>query len=209
MKSYYIYNQQRRTARHALRAGIFIAIILAASVTVAGLEHFSRSTARIYSQPEVRGAQVVTQSVPAPITWQAPALNSINVQGLLDATNQQRIKANIAPLTLANKLSSSAQAKCSDMVTNNYWSHIDLAGQEPWHFIDATGYKKQAAGENLAYGFDTSDKVVEGWMNSKAHREKLLDPIYTDVGYGICTSTNFVQAGPQTIVVQHFGRPLP
>lgn len=139
------------------------------------------------------------------LTWKS----SIDKGDLLSLTNKERNQAGLSQLAANRLLDNSADAKCRDMVTNNYWSHIDLSGQEPWHFIDEAGYKKAAAGENLAYGFTNSAYVVQGWMNSPEHRAALLDPQYRDVGFGICTSLNFIDSGPQTIVVQHFGLQLP
>ena len=156
--------------------------------------------------PVVKQVKTVVSPQTSSLTWSRPPATQ---DTLLSLTNKERAKAGLSPLAANSLLDQSAKAKCLDMVTNNYWSHIDLSGQEPWRFIDATGYKKQAAGENLASGFTSNIAVVQGWMDSPAHRKTLLDSIYVDVGFGVCESPNFVNNGKQTIVVQHFGTPLP
>ncbi len=128
-------------------------------------------------------------------------------EGLLTSTNQEREKQHISDLTLSHTLSQAAQAKANDMVARNYWSHKTPDGQEPWTFIDSTGYTYQKAGENLAYGFSSSDATVSGWMNSLEHRQNMLDGTYSEVGFGIANSENYQQDGKQTVVVAMYAKP--
>lgn len=130
-----------------------------------------------------------------------------SIDGLLSTTNQQRTQNGASDLQLNQNLSSAAQAKANDMIARNYWSHNTPEGQEPWIFINDTGYKYQKAGENLAYGFGTSDDTVTGWMNSPTHRENLLDNQFSDVGFGFANGQNFNNSGPETVVVAMYGKP--
>lgn len=129
-----------------------------------------------------------------------------NIDKLLAYTNEERVKNDKSPLTLSSKLNESSLNKCKDMVSNNYWSHNDSEGREPWRFIVATGYQYENAGENLAYGFSSESAVTTGWMNSESHKKNLLDN-YKEVGFGVCVSDNYVSYGKQLIVVQHFATP--
>jgi hypothetical protein len=126
---------------------------------------------------------------------------------LLTATNSQRTSNGSTPLTINSKLNASAQAKANDMVVRDYWSHNTPDGKEPWVFIDAQGYVYTKAGENLAYGFSSSNETVIGWMNSPSHRANLLDTVFTEVGFGFANSANFVGTGNETIIVAHYGKP--
>jgi uncharacterized protein YkwD len=128
--------------------------------------------------------------------------------GLLSGTNTQRSNYGQASLALNNSLNAAAQAKANDMVARNYWSHNTPDGQEPWIFIDAQGYAYTKAGENLAYGFDTSSATIIGWMNSPSHKANLLDSVFTEVGFGFANSANFVNTGNQTIVVAMYAKPV-
>ena len=128
---------------------------------------------------------------------------------LLSATNAQRSQnGGLSALTLNSKLAAAAQAKANDMVARNYWSHNTPDGKEPWVFIDAAGYEYQKAGENLAYGFATSEDAVTGWMNSPSHRANILDTAYKEVGFGFANSSDFVSTGQETIVVAMYGNPV-
>jgi hypothetical protein len=133
----------------------------------------------------------------------------ISSSGLLTATNSQRTKNGAQALKINSQLAAAAQAKAEDMATRNYWSHLTPEGKEPWIFIDRTGYDYLKAGENLAYGFSSSNKTVAGWMNSKSHRANLLDVRYLDVGFGFANSPDYQKEGPETIVVALYGQPSP
>ncbi len=126
---------------------------------------------------------------------------------LLNDTNQQRNAHNQSPLKLNDKLDQAAQAKAADMVARNYWSHTTPENKTPWNFIDKVNYNYQKAGENLAYGFVTSSATINGWMHSQAHRENLLDTAYTEVGFGIAQSENYIGRGPETVIVAMYARP--
>lgn len=131
-----------------------------------------------------------------------------SVDGLLASTNSQRASDGDGQLAINSQLMNAAQAKANDMATRNYWSHNTPDGQEPWVFVRDAGYKYQAVGENLAYGFTDSNATITGWLNSPSHRENMLNGTYTEVGFGIANSENYQTNGNQTIVVAMYGKPL-
>lgn len=142
-----------------------------------------------------------SQSVLAVATNVSPA-------ALLEETNAQRKATDAVSLTINEKLNGAAQKKAQDMVTRNYWSHKTPEGTDPWNFIIKENYEYKKAGENLAYGFDSSDSVVNGWMNSQSHRENLLDKDFTEVGFGVANANNFNGGGASTVVVAMYAQPL-
>lgn len=132
---------------------------------------------------------------------------SINISALLSDTNAQRASNGTAALSLNGELDQAAQAKANDMVARNYWSHNTPDGNPPWVFITQSGYNYAKAGENLAYGFATSNDTITGWMNSPPHRENLLDSQFSDVGFGFANSPDYVSSGAETLVVAMYGSP--
>jgi uncharacterized protein YkwD len=132
----------------------------------------------------------------------------VSNSSLLDSTNQQRAANGDKTLSMNDQLAKAAQAKAEDMAKRNYWSHNTPDGKEPWIFIDQTNYAYQKAGENLAYGFISSGEAVAGWMNSPSHRENMLDPSYSEVGFGVANANNYQNNGPETIIVAMYGQPL-
>lgn len=130
-----------------------------------------------------------------------------SVNNLLIETNEKRSDENVSNLGLNSALTAAAQAKADDMARNNYWSHVSPDGKQPWFFIEQAGYKYAQAGENLAYGFDSSEDTIKGWMNSTEHRKVMLDAKMKEVGFGIANVPNYQNHGAETIVVAMYGTP--
>lgn len=135
---------------------------------------------------------------------------SMSIGGLLSDTNAQRAANGVANLSLNGKLDAAAQAKADDMATRNYWSHNTPEGNPPWVFVTAQGYAYQKLGENLAAGFSNEQTTVDGWMASPPHKANLLDPAFSEVGFGFANNPNYTSAGggPMTIVVAFYGKPI-
>lgn len=131
----------------------------------------------------------------------------ITVDKLFSLTNEQRKENGLKPLKYNDKLAEAAKEKAADMFAKNYWAHFSPDGSTtPWSFILKSGYKYEYAGENLAKNFMFSDGVVQAWMKSPSHRENMLRPEYTDVGFAIANGS--LNGEETTLVVQMFGKPL-
>ena len=129
----------------------------------------------------------------------------MSISGLLAGTNNQRSSNGLGALAINAQLNQAAQAKANDMVSRDYWSHNTPEGNPPWVFFTNAGYQYQTAGENLAYGFNTYDDAITGWMNSPGHRANILNTSYLEVGFGVANSANYQGTGPETVVVAMYG----
>ncbi len=130
---------------------------------------------------------------------------SISQQEIIRLTNVERVKAGVPPVSENPKLDQSALLKAQNMFAEDYWAHYAPSGKSPWYWFDQAGYVYTIAGENLARDFDTSQGVINGWMNSPSHRENMLTAGYKDIGIAVL---NGVLGGHETtLVVQHFGAP--
>ncbi len=132
----------------------------------------------------------------------------VSPQVLLAQTNGYRVSDHEPALQINKELTAAAQAKANDMAKRGYWSHVTPDGKQPWNFDTAAGYQYEAAGENLAYGFATSDQVMTAWMTSQTHRANILDADYQDVGFATANVQNYQGTGPETIVVAEYGEPV-
>jgi hypothetical protein len=132
---------------------------------------------------------------------------NVSSQVLLTDTNTERIAKNEAVLRLNTELTAAAQAKANDMAARGYWSHVSPDGKQPWSFVATSGYNYQAAGENLAYGFGSSDEVINAWMHSPEHRANILNADYQDVGFATANAPSYQGEGAQTIIVALYGEP--
>ncbi len=127
----------------------------------------------------------------------------ITVDRILILINAERVKENLSPLTFNQELTIAAAKKGTDMFDKNYWAHISPTGTTPWQFISDSGYQYVYAGENLAKSFNTSDEVVNAWMNSPTHRANIMKKEYTDIGLAIMNGS--LNGEETTLVVQELG----
>ena len=121
----------------------------------------------------------------------------VNAQEMLELVNKERAKVGVAPLVLDERLNQSAQEKSNDMTDRNYYGHVSPDGVHGYSLAEnRTKGSCGLVGENIAKNFydNYSQSAVNGWMNSKPHREAILDPRYTKTGFGISESS----------IVQHF-----
>lgn len=134
-------------------------------------------------------------------------MSQINADELLKLTNGERQKKNLKPLSRSTKLDQAAELKLNDMVGKNYWDHVSPSGKSPWNFFSLVGYSYIYAGENLARDFYDVESLVNAWMNSKEHKENILSPNFTEVGFAV-KKADFQGIKNTTLVVQELGTPV-
>jgi uncharacterized protein YkwD len=86
------------------------------------------------------------------------------------------------PLTLSGTLDGVAFGHAADMAVHNYFEHQDLSGASPADRVRAVGYREKLVGENIAYGPQTVEEVVQGWLDSPEHCENIMDPRFAEMG---------------------------
>ncbi|MFI8503318.1 CAP domain-containing protein [Streptomyces sp. NPDC085524] len=133
---------------------------------------------------------------PAPPKTSAPAPSGATGQ-VLALVNQERAAAGCPALTLNSKLTQAAQAHSADMAAHSNMSHTGSDGSDPGARITRAGYAWSSYGENVAYGYSTPEKVMEGWMNSPGHRANILNCSFKEIGIGL--------AQPNSYWTQDFG----
>ncbi|MGI6745087.1 MAG: Cysteine-rich secretory protein family protein [Firmicutes bacterium ADurb.Bin300] len=98
--------------------------------------------------------------------------------------NEERQSRGLKPLKLNAKLSEVARKKSQDMRDNNYFSHTSPVYGSPFDMMRSFGITYKTAGENIAMGYSSAQKVMQGWMNSSGHRANILNPSFTQIGVG-------------------------
>ncbi|HWS73226.1 MAG TPA: CAP domain-containing protein, partial [Thermoanaerobaculia bacterium] len=111
----------------------------------------------------------------------------------------------LPPLRLDERIDAAAGDRMHDMEDLGYWSHQSPDGRSPFVWLRPHAYDYSFAGENLACGFETSELLVDSWMESKGHRDNILSPFYTDCGIAIIDGSTMGRATGKSIVVM-FGR---
>ena len=98
--------------------------------------------------------------------------------------NEQRASRGLNKLSTNWELSRVARHKSLDMKNNNYFSHTSPTYGSPFQMMKSYGITYRSAGENIAKGQTTPQKVVNSWMNSSGHRANILNSSYTHIGVG-------------------------
>ena len=89
------------------------------------------------------------------------------------------------PLSLSGTLASVALGHATDMAVHDYFEHQDLSGQSPADRVRAAGYQEKLVGENIAYGPQSVEEVVKGWLASPGHCQNIMDPRFAQMGIGL------------------------
>lgn len=115
-------------------------------------------------------------------TPRAEALDS-EEQAFLGIINDYRAQNGLSPLKLDSQLNTVARWMADDMANNNYFSHTDSLGRDPFTRMDQLGYTYNTwRGENLVAGTDTAQYSFEMWSGSPGHNANMLSPNYTVIG---------------------------
>jgi uncharacterized protein YkwD len=86
------------------------------------------------------------------------------------------------PVALSGALAGVAFGHAADMARHNYFEHQDLSGRSPADRVRAIGYRGKLVGENIAYGPQSIDEAVRGWLDSPGHCENIMDPRFAEMG---------------------------
>ncbi len=131
--------------------------------------------------------------------WGTNTCHAIDSSSIIEATNNARIEAGLLPLRNTVTLKAAAQLKANDEATNDYFAHTSPSGKSPWYWFHQAGYKYYLAGENLAKGFDSTEKLMDAWMKSPKHRANIMNPNYKEIGIAMAKNDK------ETYIVQLFG----
>ena len=124
-----------------------------------------------------------------------PTLDSQQL-AFLTLINNYRTQNGAGPLQVSIALENSSQWMSNDMASNNYFSHTDSLGRDPFTRMAAFGYPYGPAGENIMAGTVASDAqtAFSTWQTAcdanasgqctYAHRQNMLNPSFVVIGIG-------------------------
>lgn len=94
-----------------------------------------------------------------------------------------------APLRWNPMLESTALMHSQDMAAQRYFSHTAKDGSLAGARSTRVGYVWQRVGENIAFGQNSPQEALKGWLNSPTHCANIMNPKFTEMGaaYGLTT----------------------
>lgn len=119
---------------------------------------------------------------------------------IFDLTNVLRIRHDLKPLKWDQKTADVAYEHSQDMAINDDFSHTSKKFGSLSDRLKTAKVVFQSAGENIAANYSDAPAVVEGWLNSKGHRDSLLNKDFTYLGVGVYQkyyTQNFIQKWEQ------------
>ncbi|WP_214803888.1 CAP domain-containing protein [Exiguobacterium sp. s194] len=99
--------------------------------------------------------------------------------------NWDRQKFGLSALAEYEPLLPVVRAHSENMARNNFFSHTDPEGRDPFERMNEAGIAYSLAGENLAMGQMSVFHAHWGLMNSLGHRENILKDGFTHVSVGL------------------------
>jgi uncharacterized protein YkwD len=136
---------------------------------------------------------------------EAPLKLAAEEKEVLELTNVERKNKDLGPLKLSPHLVQVARAHATNMAKQEKMEH-KLDGKTPFDRLRDAGYRYARTGENIAAGdpeASTPPLVMKAWMESKNHRDNILQPDFTELGVGTARDRS-----GRIYYVQVFARPL-
>ncbi len=102
---------------------------------------------------------------------------------VLKLVNKERAKGGLSALIISQSLVAPANKRAQEIAQS--FSHTRPNGTSWSTVLDEYNVSVTAAGENLAYGYNTPEAVVEGWMSSTGHRANIMNANFHKIGIGV------------------------
>ena len=114
-----------------------------------------------------------------------PAASSSMEEAVIAQMNRERAAAGLRPLRANGQLALAAGDRIHDLFSRHYFDHVSPDGMQPFVWAQRRGYDYSVIGENLATGYPTATRVVDGWMHSPGHRANILGRDFDEVGVAV------------------------
>jgi uncharacterized protein YkwD len=131
--------------------------------------------------------------------------NAQFVSDLQKLINDERAKAGLAALTVNAQLTAAAKAHATDMLCNNYLSHIGLNGSKPEDRVKAQGFNASLVLEDLyalhpAYG-GNPQSAFNWWISDPTSKGDLLNANTSVFGIAYVTSDKSLLGGYFVVIM--------
>jgi uncharacterized protein YkwD len=106
-------------------------------------------------------------------------------------------------LGVSRELNDAAADHARDMARKKFFDHRGSDGSQPKDRVLRAGYQSRLTGENIAYGPESAEEVVAGWLASPGHCANIMDSRFREIGVSLATG----RKRGQIYWVQDFGAP--
>ena len=124
---------------------------------------------------------------------------------VFDKVNRQRRLHGLRELAWNDAVAVQARLQSLNMMERGFFGHADPLRGSLASRLSRAGIRWNRCGENIFREKGMEEpayEAVEGWMRSPAHRDSILDPLFTQSGVGIAISFD-----TEYFITQIFVRP--
>lgn len=157
---------------------------------------------------EQHGPQAAPETVSNPVVVTVPApeirqssRSEITPRSVVAAINAYRAQYGLSALHEDAQLDGVASDRMKEMEDLGYWNHVSPDGRVPFEWYWLRGYEFGTAGENLARGFESTELLLQGWIESKGHRDNILSTRYRDCGVAVIDGSTTGPATGRSVVL--------
>lgn len=159
-----------------------------------GVQYYGVFSAKASVKVKTSSSSAATPT-PAPTSTPTPTPTSGGSNGdtntgdssfasqVLKIVNEERAKAGVSALTISSELVAPANKRAKEIKES--FSHTRPDGTAWSTVLTEYNVSVGAAGENIAYGYNTPEAVMTAWMNSEGHRANILSKNYKHIGIGV------------------------
>jgi uncharacterized protein YkwD len=88
-------------------------------------------------------------------------------------------------LNVSRQLNEAAAEHARDMARRRFFEHQGSDGSQPRDRVLRAGYRSRLTGENIAYGPESAEEVMSGWLASPGHCANIMDPRFDEIGVAL------------------------
>jgi len=88
------------------------------------------------------------------------------------------------PLVMQEHLRCSSRLHSVDMAARDFFEHINPDGVGPGERIEEAGYNWMGFGENIGWGYESPEGMMDGWVTSPGHCSNIMTDWFTELGVG-------------------------
>lgn len=119
--------------------------------------------------------EATTSTKPADDTATYSAIES----EIIDLVNKHRESKGLSALKPLTIVSTVADGHTNYMIETGDISHTNFSERTTYLMKNA---KAKSVGENIAYGYQSAQTVMDGWLKSTGHRKNIENSKYTHIG---------------------------
>lgn len=132
--------------------------------------------------PSTPTQEPTTQPTPSQEPSQSTTAMDEAAKAVVDMVNEERAKQGLSALTVDETLVEAASIRADEIVSS--FAHTRPDGQSCFTVLKDLGYSYTGAGENIAKGQTSAERVMAGWMSSPGHYANIMKSTFTKIGVG-------------------------